>query len=322
MFKTVMLELTYRCNLACSFCYLRHCGRLNGGTAELSTAQVKKIIKRFSPGADFYLSGGEPLLRGDVQELAAFIKKSGSRFGLNTNGTLLRGAVARELAALLPEYVIFSLHGPEALHDKLSGKKGAWRELVRNMAAFSRQAGPRTEIMVNCVICRENAGSLAAVYRIAAAAGASRVLFSHLQFLRPEEASGLKGELAACGVITPELDEYSVDTKLVAAQLAKIRALPYGGPHFEVRPLLDKAGLEKYYKGELRPSGACFKAMDSLNVEPDGKARLCVSYGLNIGDAAKTGAAAMLRRKKALLGGVLPPGCARCCHRFAIFRYF
>jgi MoaA/NifB/PqqE/SkfB family radical SAM enzyme len=322
MFKTVLLELTYRCNLACSFCYLRHCGRLNSGETELSTAQVKKIIKRFSPGADFYLSGGEPLLRPDLPELAAYIKKCGSRFGVNTNGTLLRGPLAKKLAALAPEYVIFSLHGPEALHDRLSGKKGAWRALVRNMAAFARLAPPRTELIVNCVICRENAGSLAAVYRIAAKAGARRALFSHLQFLRPGEAAGLKGELAGCGAITPELENYSVDTRLVAAQLAKIRALPPGGPHFEVRPLLDKAGLDKYYKRELKPTGACFKALNSLNVEPDGKVRLCVSYGLAIGNAAGTSAAAMLRRKKALLGGALPPGCARCCHRFDIFRYF
>jgi MoaA/NifB/PqqE/SkfB family radical SAM enzyme len=322
MFNSVMLELTYRCNLACSFCYLRHCGRLNGGQLELSTAGVKKIIKRFGPGTDFYLSGGEPLLRRDLLELAACIKSSGSRFGVNTNGTLLHGRLARELAALGPEYVIFSLHGPEALHDRLARKKGAWRALVRNMAAFSRLAGPRTEIIVNCVICRENAGSLAAVYRIAAKAGAHRALFSHLQFLRPQKAAGLKGKLAGCAVITPELNEYSVDTRVVREQLAKIRALPPGGPHFEVRPRLDKAGLEKYYKGILRPSGSCYKALGSLNVEPDGKARLCVSYGLHIGEAGKTGLGVMERRKMELLGGALPPGCARCCHRFEIFRHF
>lgn len=322
MFRTVMLELTYRCNLACSFCYLLHSGRLNKGAPELSTAQVRKMIRRFKPGTDFYISGGEPLLRADIAEIAAFIKRSGSRFGINTNGILLRGKLARELAALSPEYVIFSLQGTEALHDSLSGKKGAWRALVRNMAFFSRLAGPRTEIIVNCVICRENAGSLAAVYRIAAKAGAHRALFSHLQFLRPGEAADLKGKLAGGGVITPELEHSAVDTGLVAAQLDKIRALPAGGPHFEVRPLLDRGGLEKYYKGRLGPSGACARAMDSLNIEPDGKARLCVSYGLKIGDALKTGLGVMRGAKKKILGGALPSGCARCCHRFAIFRHF
>lgn len=322
MFKTVMLELTYRCNLACSFCYLRQGGRLNGGGKELSISQVKKIVSRFKPGTDFYLSGGEPLLRSDIAEIAAYIKKSGSRFGLNTNGTLLRGELLKKIAALKPEYVIFSLHGPEALHDRLAGKKGAWRALVRNMAVFSRLAGPRTEVIVNCVICGENAGSLAAVYRIAARAGAHRALFSHLQFLRPEEAAGLKGKLAQGGVITPSAEGREVNAALVAAQLAKIRALSARGPHFEVRPLLDEAGLKKYYNGRLRPSGTCSKALSSLNVEPDGKARLCVSYGLKIGDALATGLGAMSARKKKILGGALPPGCARCCHRFDIFRYF
>lgn len=322
MFNTVMLELTYRCNLACSFCYLRHCGRLNSSAAELSTGQLEKIIKRFKPGTDFYLSGGEPLLRGDILKIAGFIKKSGSRFGINTNGILLRGAVMRGVAALSPEYVIFSLHGQEAVHDRLSGKRGAWRALVRNMAAFSRLAGPRTEIIVNCVVCRENAGSLAAVYRIAEKSGAHRALFSHHQFLRPEEASGLKGMLREGGVVAPELEGYAVDTALVAAQLDKIRAMCAGGPHFEVRPLLDEAGLEKYYNGRPRPSGNCSKAMNSLNIEPDGRARLCVSYGLHIGDALKTGLRVMRGMKKKILGGALPPGCVRCCHRFDIFRHF
>ena len=213
MFNTVMLELTYRCNLACSFCYLRHCGRLNGAGAELATGQLKKIIKRFKPGTDFYLTGGEPLLRSDIAEIAAFIKKSGSRFGIITNGTLLRGEMMRKVAALSPEYVMFSLHGPEALHDRLSGKKGAWRALVRNMAAFSRLAGPRTEIIANCVVCRENAGSLAAVYRIAEKAGAHRALFSHLQFLRPGEAPALKGKQPSFQILL-----FSTDGRIIANQ--------------------------------------------------------------------------------------------------------
>ena len=322
MFNTVMLELTYRCNLACSFCYLRHCGRLNGAGAELSAGQLKKIIRRFRPGTDFYLTGGEPLLRGDLLEIAAFIKRSGSRFGISTNGTLLSGDMLKGVAALSPEYVMLSLHGPEALHDKLSGKKGAWRALVRNMAAFSRLAGPGTEIMVNCVVCRENAGSLAAVYRIAAKSGAHRVLFSHLQFLKPGEASGLKGRLAAGGVVTPEPENYALDTGQAAAQLGRIFTMPPGGPHFEERPRLDEAGLEQYYNGRLRPLGTCPKAMSSLNVEPDGKVRLCVSYGLAIGDAVKTGLRAMREKKNKILGGALPAGCARCCQRFGIFRHF
>jgi len=322
MFDTVMLELTYRCDLACSFCYLRHCGRLNRAGGELSAARLKKIIKRFKPGTDFCLSGGEPLLRSDAAEIAAFIKKSGSRFGLITNGTLLRGKLMRRLAALSPEYVMFSLHGPEALHDRLSGKKGAWRALMRNMAAFSRIAGQRTEIIVNCVVCRENAGSLAAVYRMAEKAGAHRALFSHLQFLRAEEASALKGKLPRGGVITPEFEHYEADPALIAEQLGKIRELPFKGTHFEERPRLSRAGLGKYYNGRPRPSGVCPKVRNTLNIEPDGKARLCVSFGQSIGDACKTSLSSMLAMKKKIFSGAMPGGCARCCQRFVIHRHF
>ena len=89
-----------------------------------------------------------------------------------------------------------------------------------------------------------------------------------------------------------------------------------------MRPLLDKAGLEKYYNGRPQPSGNCSKAMNSINVEPDGRVRLCVSYGVHIGDALKTGLGIMRGMKKKILGGALPSGCVRCCHRFDIFRHF
>ena len=123
-------------------------------------------------------------------------------------------------------------------------------------------------------------------------------------------------------MITPELANYIADTELIAAQLAMIRTRPFKGTHFEERPPLNKGGLEKYYNGRLRPFGKCPKAMNVLNIEPDGKVRLCVAYGSIIGDARKTGLGLMLAAKKKILGGAMPGGCARCCQRFDIFRNY
>ncbi|OGR70077.1 MAG: hypothetical protein A2179_00060 [Elusimicrobia bacterium GWC2_63_65] len=321
MFKEVMLELTWRCNLRCSFCYLLKRGLLNKGGPELDTAAALKLVGRFPAGTRFYLSGGEPLLRQDIFRIIASIKERRCGWGLNTNGTLLDADGWRRLAALKPDYVIFSLHGAAPLHDRQTGVPGSCRKLLSNMKAFAAAAGPGTEVMVNCVVNRENAGALSEVYQLASANGASRVVFEHLQFLRPAETALLPPELKKGGVITPELAGYKADGRLILREFDKIRRL--GGPaHFDVRPLLSREGLDLYYNGEVSPEGGCCRVYDTLNVEPDGRARLCVLYGLKAGNALKTGLGAMAAFKKKKIGVRLPSGCARCCHRLTLFRYF
>lgn len=321
MFKDVLFELTYRCNLRCGFCYLLRRGLLNKKMKELGTAEVFKVIDRFPAGTRFYLSGGEPLLRRDIFGIIARIKKAGSRFGLNTNGTLLDAARGARLAALNPDYVIFSLHGDARTHDRLTGTAGSCLALQTNMRAFSSAAGPGTEIMVNCVVNRGNAGALSKVYRLACRAGAARVVFEHLQFLRPRETAALPARLKRGGVITPELGVYGADAALIRKQFEEIRRL--GGPaHFEVRPLMTEKALDLYYNGGIAPEGGCPRIFNSLNVGPDGAARLCVLYGLRGGSALNTGFRELLAFKKKNIGARLPSGCARCCHRFESFRYF
>lgn len=321
MFKDVMLELTYRCNLRCGFCYLLRRGLLNKKTKEMDTAAVFRLIGRFPSDTHFYLSGGEPLLRPDIFRIMARIKEAGSRFGLNTNGTLLTGRRPRALAALNPEYVIFSLHGGPAAHDRITGTRGSCRALLANMKAFAAAAGPGTEVMVNCVVNRDNAGALAEVYRLACRAGAMRVVFEHLQFLRPGEISRLPEKLRAGGVITPVLAAYGADAALIKKQFDEIR-LSDGSARFEVRPLMSEKALDLYYNGEIAPEGSCPRIFNSLNVEPDGAARLCVLYGLKAGSALTAAPGKLLAFKKKNIGARLPSGCARCCHRFKLFRYF
>lgn len=321
MFKEVMLELTWRCNLRCSFCYLLERGLLNKGGPEMDTAKTLKLVDRFPAGTRFYLSGGEPLLRKDIFRIIARIKERRCGWGLNTNGTALDAAGWRRLASLGPDYVIFSLHGAPALHDRQTGVPGSCRKLLANMKTFAGAAGPATEVMVNCVVNKDNAGALSEVYKLASANGASRVVFEHLQFLRPAEAALLPPALRKGGVITPELPGYKAAAPLIRREFDKIRRL--GGPaHFDVRPLMQEKALDQYYNGEISPEGGCCRVYDTLNVEPDGRARLCVLYGRKAGDALKTSLGAMAAFKKKAIGPRLPSGCARCCHRLSLFRYF
>ncbi|MDP3178402.1 MAG: radical SAM protein, partial [Spirochaetaceae bacterium] len=87
------IALTYRCNEACRFCYAG-CGAAGieaGAPGELSAAEWKRVIRVFKDEAKipfFSFTGGEPLLRPDLEELASFARSLGLRVNLITNGSL------------------------------------------------------------------------------------------------------------------------------------------------------------------------------------------------------------------------------------------
>ncbi len=321
MTENVMLELTWNCGAACGFCYLGATGRLNGRLPELSTAEVKAFMRRFPAGTGFYFSGGEPFLRKDIFDLLAYAGSRGFNWGVNTNGLELNAAGIKKLMALKPAYIIFSLHGPAAVHDRLLGVKGAYEKLLANLRAAAELKEHGTEIITNCVISAANAALLPAVYLEAARAGADRAVFEHLQFVKKEEAEG--AGLSPGELITPVLENYSLDTRALAASLRKIKRLRGAfRTHFELRPEFTRRELERYYNGPLEPSGVCPGLLSTINVEPGGRIRTCVLYGAAAGNVKGFNRAALLKVKRRLIKDGLPQGCARCCQRFSIKRVF
>lgn len=319
--KTVMMELTWRCNAGCAFCYLGETGRLNKRRPELTGAEIKTFMRRFPAGTRFYFSGGEPFLRKDIFEILAYASARGFSWGVNTNGLDLTPSKIKRLLALKPAYIIFSLHGPAAVHDRLLGVKGAHKKLLANIRLAAELKKPGTEIITNCVINAANAALLPAVYLDAARAGADRAVFEHLQFLKKKEAA--EAGLAAAEIITPVLDGYKLEVRALAASIAKIKALRGAfKTRFELRPDFTPMELELYYNGLLKPSGRCPGLLSTLNVEPDGGIRTCVLYGERAGDVRTFDRAAIMKTKRRLVKDGLPGGCARCCQRFRIERVF
>ncbi len=87
----VAWNLTRRCNLECAHCYIA-AGPQEQATDELSTDECLRIageILEVNPAPLFILSGGEPLLREDLAEIARFATDRGATVVDGTNGTLL-----------------------------------------------------------------------------------------------------------------------------------------------------------------------------------------------------------------------------------------
>jgi MoaA/NifB/PqqE/SkfB family radical SAM enzyme len=87
----VAWNLTKRCNLSCSHCYIS-AGPFQTAEAELTTAECRRVIDELvavNPSPMLILSGGEPLVRDDLGEIASYASGRGATVVVGTNGTTL-----------------------------------------------------------------------------------------------------------------------------------------------------------------------------------------------------------------------------------------
>jgi len=131
----VAFNLTKRCNLGCAHCYLDAEILRRGAVDELATGEVKRAfaeLAALNPEAMVVLTGGEPLLRPDLEELAAHASGLGLMVVVGTNGLLLTPTRARALMAVGVAGVGISLDSLDpARHDAFRGRKGAWLKAMR-----------------------------------------------------------------------------------------------------------------------------------------------------------------------------------------------
>ncbi|MEE9198203.1 MAG: radical SAM protein [Dehalococcoidia bacterium] len=142
----VVWNITRRCNLHCAHCYMDATDRAD--PEELDTNAAFGVVDQL---ADYgvpvlLLSGGEPLARPDVLEIAGYAISRGLRTVLSTNGTLITPEMAHRLKETGFAYIGVSIDGPEPINDKFRGSRGAFRlalEGVRNALAERLKVGLR-----------------------------------------------------------------------------------------------------------------------------------------------------------------------------------
>jgi 12,18-didecarboxysiroheme deacetylase len=175
----VVWNVTRRCNLRCVHCYAH--AREEAGTDELTTAEGKRLLDDLAGfGVPVVLfSGGEPLARGDLPELAAYAVSKGMRAVISTNGTLIRPAVARTLKEIGLSYVGISLDGMQAVNDRFRAVPGAFNmalDGIRNCQAAGIKVGLRFTIN------RYNVQEIPQIFRLIEEMDIPRVCFYHLVY--------------------------------------------------------------------------------------------------------------------------------------------
>ncbi|MDH4096412.1 MAG: radical SAM protein, partial [Betaproteobacteria bacterium] len=175
----VIWNLIRRCNLTCMHCYSISADVDFPG--ELSTAEVFGVmddLKAFRVRA-LILSGGEPLLRKDIFEIAARGKALGFYLGLSTNGTLIDDALARRIAATGFDYVGISLDGLGATHDRFRRKAGAFDA---SLAALRRCRDLGIKVGVRFTLTQDNFADLPGLLDLVEAERIDRFYLSHLNY--------------------------------------------------------------------------------------------------------------------------------------------
>jgi MoaA/NifB/PqqE/SkfB family radical SAM enzyme len=175
----VVWNVTRRCNLKCVHCYA-HAKNLDYNN-EMSTLQGKELIDDLARfGAPVILfSGGEPLVRKDLPELAGYAVEKGMRAVISTNGTLITSNTARILKEIGLSYVGISLDGMQEINDRFRGIKGAFQSALQGIKNC-QDAG--IKVGLRFTINKFNVNEIPHIFKLIEEMDIPRVCFYHLVY--------------------------------------------------------------------------------------------------------------------------------------------
>ena len=175
----VIWNLIRRCNLTC-----KHCYSISADTDfpnELTTDQVFEVmddLKAFGVPV-LILSGGEPLLRPDLFEIAHRAKAMGFYTALSTNGTLIDDSNIERIAEVGFDYLGISIDGIRETHDRFRRKEGAFDA---SLAALRRCRELGIKVGLRFTMTQDNAAELPQLLQLMDDEGIDKFYFSHLNY--------------------------------------------------------------------------------------------------------------------------------------------
>ncbi|MEW5743886.1 MAG: radical SAM protein [Nitrospirota bacterium] len=170
--KWIAWEITRRCNLRCVHCRSSSTMEVEGHP-DFPTEEAFRLLDDIASYAKpvMVLSGGEPLLRKDVFDIARYGTDKGLRMCLATNGTLVTDEVCEKIKAAGIRIVSMSLDGSTAaVHDDFRNEKGAFDGTVNAAKLFKKHG---IEFIINSSFTRRNQEEIPRVYTLAKELGAT-----------------------------------------------------------------------------------------------------------------------------------------------------
>jgi 12,18-didecarboxysiroheme deacetylase len=174
----VIWNVTKKCNLHCRHCYA---ATSLSSEPELTFKEGKKLIDDLSAfGCPVILfSGGEPLIRADLPELADYAVSKGLRAVISTNGTLIDQKTAGKFKKTGLSYVGISVDGLREVHNRFRGHSRAFDDAI-NGIRNCMNAG--LKVGLRFTVCRENAGEIPGIFQLLRKERIPRICIYHLVY--------------------------------------------------------------------------------------------------------------------------------------------
>ena len=237
-------ESTLACNLACVHC--RASAQTEPAPDELATEEVKALIDDVAAFSQpvFIISGGEPLMREDVFEIARYAHDHGLRVAMAPNGTLITETIAQEMVTSGIARISVSIDGSTASrHDGLRGVAGGF-DAALNGLEMCRANG--VGFQLNTTVLRQTSDDLPAIHQLAVRLGADAW---HVFMLVPTGRGQLDDE------ITPHEYEGVLNWIYATAQSSPVPIRVTCGPHF-MRIVATHRSRDGEIAGLVRPRGS------------------------------------------------------------------
>ena len=168
--KWIAWEVTGRCNLNCIHC--RASSSMTSHDSDFSLAEAKRLIDDIAEISKpvLVLSGGEPLLRQDLFEIAKYGTEKGFRMCIATNGVLVTDEIVGKMKEAGIRICSLSLDGSTAaVHDDFRKQPGAFEATLRAAEIFNRNG---MQFIVNSSFTKRNQHDIAATCKLAKSIGA------------------------------------------------------------------------------------------------------------------------------------------------------
>jgi radical SAM protein with 4Fe4S-binding SPASM domain len=259
-------NLTRKCNLKCSHCYI------NATTQqlknELTTEEGKNLIDQICEVSRplLILSGGEPLLRQDVFELIRYGAAKGLKMGLGSNGSLIDGTAAARLKDAGIQTVSISLDSNiPGQHDAFRGVAGSWEKAVKAIKAL-RESG--VLVQMNTTVTQQNYDQIDDLMSLAEELEVENF---HLFFLVPT------GRGVKIADISPDKYEDMIKTTFAKTTRHTLNVRPSCAPQF-MRIAKDMGlDMRRWIRG-------CIAGLYYCRVYPNGDITACPYLPIKLGN--------------------------------------
>ena len=263
--NSVLLELTYGCNLDCSFCY----NDLNLRGRRISLDHYKTILDGLAEMGvlSLTLSGGEPLLYQHFFELGAHARKRGFVIKVKSNGVPLNRTNAERLKAEVDPFLVeMSIHGarPES-HDRLTQVDGSFDRLIRNIAIL-KSLGLRLKL--NSTLTRLNEHEVEEMFALC------DQLDIQLQF-DPEVTPRDDGDLSPLE-LSPSNDGIA---NMMRVSMQRVRT----ATKTDTLPIRLKPDFESAQKQDKKKQKVCGAGSTNVIIDPFGNVFPCVQFRRSVG---------------------------------------